>query len=116
MSDWWQEAIVGTERSAAMWMLVGFVVTYATTRWVAVRIRRRALAGASADRPIKDVHIGGVHVHHQVWGILLVLVTGLLEFRYQPGSPWAEVLATSFGVGAALALDKFAPWLHLEDV
>ena len=66
--------------------------------------------------PIKDVHIGGVHVHHQVWGILLVLVVGLLTFRFQPQSPWIEVLATLFGVGAALALDEFALWLHLEDV
>ena len=62
------------------------------------------------------MHIGGVHVHHQVWGILLVLVVGLLTFRFRPESPWIEVLATLFGVGAALALDEFALWLHLEDV
>ena len=31
---------------------------------------------------IKDVHIGGVHVHHQVWGILLVLITP--TFRFLP--------------------------------
>ena len=31
-----------------------------------------------------DIYIGGVHVHHQVWGILLVLVSGLLEFRFNP--------------------------------
>ena len=29
---------------------------------------------------------------------------------------WIEVLAALFGVGAALALDEFALWLHLEDV
>ena len=62
------------------------------------------------------MHIGGVHVHHQVWGILLVLVVGLLTFRFRPESPWIEILATLFGVGAALALDEFALWLHLEDV
>ena len=62
------------------------------------------------------MHIGGVHVHHQVWGILLVLVVGLLTFRFRPESPWVEVMATLFGVGAALALDEFALWLHLEDV
>ena len=57
-----------------------------------------------------------MHVHHRVWGILLVLVVGLLAFRFRPDSPWVEVLATLFGVGAALALDEFALWLHLEDV
>jgi hypothetical protein len=51
-----------------------------------------------------------------VWGILLVLVVGLLTFRFRPESPWIEVLATLFGIGAALALDEFALWLHLEDV
>ena len=43
-------------------------------------------------------------------------MTGLLEFRYQPGSPWQEVLAALFGIGAALALDEFALWLHVDDV
>ena len=55
-------------------------------------------------------------MHHQVWGILLVLVVGLLTFRFRPESPWIEILATLFGIGAALALDEFALWLHLEDV
>jgi hypothetical protein len=62
------------------------------------------------------VYIGGVHIHHQVWGILLVLLVGLLEIRYAPGSPWVQILATLFSAGAALALDEFALWLHLEDV
>jgi hypothetical protein len=57
-----------------------------------------------------------VHIHHQVWGILLVLATGLLEFRYSPRSPWAEVLAALFGAGAALTLDEFALWFSLDDV
>ena len=57
-----------------------------------------------------------MHVHHQVWGILLVLLSGLLEFRFSPDSPWTEVLAALFGVGAALTLDEFALWFHLDDV
>ena len=117
MWNWYVENVVGTGRSAALWMLVGFVVTYAVTRTITVRIRNRKDSGTGDEAgPIKDVHIGGVHVHHQVWGILLVLVVGLLTFRFRPESPWVEVLATLFGVGAALALDEFALWLHLEDV
>lgn len=114
--DWWREQVVSTGRLTELWLLLGFVVTYAVTRWTTVRIRRRALAGGAPSGPVKDVHIGGVHVHHQVWGILLVLVVGLLEFRFRPGEPWVDVLALLFGVGAALALDEFALWLHLEDV
>jgi hypothetical protein len=115
--DWYQSYLVETGRSAALWVLVGFVVTYAATRWITLRIRSRAARQAGQDgAAIKDVYIGGVHVHHQVWGILLVLVVGLLEFRFNPLSPWQEVLAAIFGAGAALALDEFALWLHLQDV
>ena len=117
MWDWYVDHVVDTGRSAALWMLIGFVVTYAVTRTITVRIKNRKASGTAEESgPIKDVHIGGVHVHHQVWGILLVLVVGLLTFRFRPESPWIEVLATLFGVGAALALDEFALWLHLEDV
>jgi hypothetical protein len=117
MFDWYQSYLVETGRSAALWVLVGFVVTYATTRWITLRIRTRAARQPGKDdTAIKDVYIGGVHIHHQVWGILLVLVVGLLEFRFNPQSPWQEVLAAIFGAGAALALDEFALWLHLQDV
>jgi hypothetical protein len=59
---------------------------------------------------------GGLHIHHLVWGILLILVTGFLEFAIEPPSPWVELLAALFGVGAGLTLDEFALWVHLEDV
>ena len=117
MWNWYVDHVVDTGRSAALWMLIGFIVTYAVTRTITVRIKNRKASGTAEESgPIKDVHIGGVHVHHQVWGILLVLVVGLLTFRFRPESPWIEILATLFGVGAALALDEFALWLHLEDV
>jgi hypothetical protein len=117
MSDWYQANLVDTGRSAALWVLVGFVITYAATRRITLRIRARAQQGADRDgSAVKDVFIGGVHIHHQVWGILLVMVVGLLEFRFGPQPPWREVLAALFGAGAALALDEFALWLHLEDV
>ena len=124
MADWYQTHLIDTERSAALWVLIGFVVTYAITRSITLKIRRKsaepptvvAADDESGGGLINDIHIGGVHVHHQVWGILLVLITGLLEFRYSPGSPGQEILGALFGVGAALALDEFALWVHVEDV
>ena len=117
MFDWYQRYLVDTGRSAALWVLLGFVITFATTRWITLRIRTRAARQTGQDgSAVKDVYIGGVHIHHQVWGILLVLVVGLLEFRFSPQPPWREVLAALFGAGAALALDEFALWLHLQDV
>jgi hypothetical protein len=59
---------------------------------------------------------GGLHLHHLVWGIVLLLVSGFLEFALAPPSPWVELLAGLFGIGAGLTLDEFALWVHLDDV
>lgn len=59
---------------------------------------------------------GGLHLHHLVFGILSILISGFLEFALAPASPWLEILAGMFGVGAGLTLDEFALWVHLEDV
>lgn len=106
-------------RTPVLWMLLAFVVTFLVTRGITRHIRARSAEpreDESGRSMIGDITIGGVHVHHQVWGILLVLVSALLQFAYQPEAPWAELLGALFGVGAALTLDEFALWLHLEDV
>jgi hypothetical protein len=59
---------------------------------------------------------GGLHLHHLVWGIVLLMVAGFLNFVLKPGSPWLEIFAGAFGIGAGLTLDEFALWVHLEDV
>jgi hypothetical protein len=58
----------------------------------------------------------GLHLHHLVWGIVLILLSGFLGFATQPGSPWTEILAGGFGVGAGFTLDEFALWIYLRDV
>jgi hypothetical protein len=58
---------------------------------------------------------GGLHVHHLVFGIVLILATGF-ALALQPPSPWLELFAAGFGIGAGLTLDEYALWLHLEDV
>ncbi len=126
--DWYRENLVDTGRAPAVWALIGFLVTFALTRWITRMIRTKNAAPPPpppepGEEPAKkkkggfsDIYIGGVHVHHQVWGIMLVLFSGMLEFRFNPESPYSEVLAALFGVGAALALDEFALWFHLDDV
>jgi hypothetical protein len=59
---------------------------------------------------------GGLHLHHLVWGIVLLLISGFLGFALTPGTPQSEILAATFGIGAGLTLDEFALWVHLEDV
>jgi hypothetical protein len=59
---------------------------------------------------------GGTHIHHMVWGILLLIVTGYVGLALAPASPWRELVAIAFGIGMGLTLDEFALWLNLEDV
>jgi len=58
----------------------------------------------------------GTHVHHLVWGILLLLSMGYLGISTDLGSPWFELVAIAFGIGMGLTLDEFALWLNLKDV
>lgn len=94
---------------------VTFFVTVVTVRAVTLSIR------LGVGR-LRDVSVGGTHVHHLVWGILLLLMVGyvwLAQVGTGSGqaSLWASrVTAMLYGVGAALTLDEFALWLRLEDV
>jgi hypothetical protein len=58
----------------------------------------------------------GLHLHHLVWGIVLLLLSGFLNFALGPTGVGLDVLAALFGIGAGLTLDEFALWVHLEDV
>jgi hypothetical protein len=59
---------------------------------------------------------GGTHIHHLVWGILLLLSMGYLGLAVNPDSPWLELVAIAFGLGMGLTMDEFALWLNLQDV
>jgi hypothetical protein len=108
MSIYWS-TIEQASRTPLFWMLIAMLVTFVGTRLVTRRIR----AGAAA---IKNWTIGGVHVHHQVFGVIAMLVSGVLEFTYRPPAAGSSALAAIFGIGASLTLDEFALWLYLDDV
>lgn len=59
---------------------------------------------------------GGVHLHHLVWGICLMLFSGFLSFAVPLETPWWHLLAIVFGIGAGFTLDEFALWVYLRDV
>jgi hypothetical protein len=94
---------------------IGFGLTFATVRVITHLIR----AGAG---PFQNISAGGTHVHHLVWGILLLLLVGYV-WLIQEGtgetripSWFSRSTAIAYGVGAALTLDEFALWLNLQDV
>ena len=72
--------------------------------------------------PFHDVSMAGRHIHHLVWGILLLLVSGY-GWLVQIGTGSAgslrwvgRLMSLLYGVAAALTLDEFALWLNLRDV
>jgi hypothetical protein len=78
--------------------------------FVAIRIVTHAIRGGIG--PFFNIEPGGVHLHHMVPGLILLLLSGLLDL-----SGHAVVArAALFGVGAALVLDEFALILNLADV
>ena len=58
----------------------------------------------------------GTHIHHLVWGILLLLSMGYVGIATDLGTPWFELVAIGFGIGMGLTMDEFALWLNLQDV
>src|SRR3984957_6897748 len=70
--------------------------------------------------PFNWVMMGGRHIHHLVWGILILLLVGygwLLDLgrAHSPISILlSRIMSISYGVGAALTLDEFALWLNLD--
>jgi hypothetical protein len=63
-----------------------------------------------------NVSAGGIHLHHEVFGVLLMMVSGAATFAISTVHPWRDILALTFGIGAGLVLDEFALLLRLKDV
>jgi hypothetical protein len=94
---------------AAFVVLVAFLLSF-------LAIRTSARMTRSLSWWPGGVETRGVHVHHLVWGIGLMLLSGFLAFAVPLQAPWWHLIAIGFGVGAGFTLDEFALWVHLEDV
>jgi hypothetical protein len=92
---------------------VSFFITFAAVRLLVLSITHHV-------GPFGYVEVGGRHIHHLVWGILLLLISGYatLAEAGQKDEPVSilisRVLSLMYGVGAALTLDEFALWLNLD--
>ena len=106
-----------------VWLFLAVLVTFVVTRTVTRVIRARGeRAGDAPPAPeegrglIGDVTIGGVHVHHQVFGIIAMAATGIVMIAVTPEGAGLDVAAVVFGIGMGLTFDEFALWVHLDDV
>jgi hypothetical protein len=92
---------------------VSFAITFIGVRLIVALIRDN-------KGPFHWVLVGGQHIHHLVWGILILLLVGygwLMDVGSEqtPLSVFlSRLMAVSYGVGAALTLDEFALWLSLD--
>ena len=92
---------------------VSFVFTFIGVRVLVQLITRH-------EGPFQWVVVRGHHIHHLVWGILILLLVGygwLLDLgrSHSPMSIFfSRLMSVSYGVGAALTLDEFVIWLNLE--
>jgi len=92
-------------------ILLAFVCSFAFIRGSAHMIRAQV-----SWWPGNVETKSGTHIHHLVWGILLLITMGYLGISVDLGSPWLEFVAIAFGIGLGLTMDEFALWLNLEDV
>ncbi|HOB48306.1 MAG TPA: hypothetical protein PKK01_03200 [Mycobacterium sp.] len=103
-----------------MWCLIAFILTFFVTRSITRYIR--ATADRTGPRKWWQPHnisgTGGTHIHHAVFGVILVLISGvaMVTMAAEGTNRQFTVAAIVFGIGAALVLDEFALILHLEDV
>jgi lysyl-tRNA synthetase class 2 len=101
----------GKGQLAGFLLLAGFLASFAF-----IRMSTRLMRSPRVPWWPGSVQTGGVHVHHLVFGIVLMMLAGFCGFAFQPTSPGLDVLAVAFGIGMGLTLDEFALWLHLQDV
>nr|WP_197694728.1 hypothetical protein [Mycobacterium sp. 852002-51971_SCH5477799-a] len=119
MTRWFAHDVHDSGHLPLLCCLVAFILTFFVTRTFVRFIRHRAGAG----RPTRwwhprNVHVGGVHIHHVTFGVVLTLLSGLMlvTLSIDGHEPEFIVAATLFGIGAALVLDEYALILHLSDV
>lgn len=93
-------------------VLIGFILSFAFIR-MSTRLMRSPKVPWWPGSIVSD---SGVHLHHLVFGIVTMMIAGAGGFASFGESPWMEICAFAFGVGAGLTIDEFALWVYLDDV
>ncbi|MDX1893261.1 hypothetical protein [Mycolicibacterium sp. 050158] len=113
-------------RIPLLWCLISFLLTFLVTRTIVRYIRHNENNRTDGTPPKwwqpRNISVSGaevgIHIHHVVIGVVLVMVSGvtMVTLAVDGGVPEFTVAAVFFGMGAALVLDEFALILHLQDV
>lgn len=111
IGDLYEREVLDRGEQEVFFLLAAFLASF-----LAIRTSARLMRSPKVPWWPGSVKYGGLHVHHFVFGIVVMLIAGFLAFAVDPHSAWLDLLAVAFGIGAGLTLDEFALWLHLEDV
>jgi len=110
-TDFWNR-IAEHELQGLYLVLIGFLLSFAFIR-MSTRLMRSPRVPWWPGSIVSD---SGVHLHHLVFGIVTMMVAGAGGFAAFGNSPWTEICAFAFGIGAGLTIDEFALWVYLDDV
>ncbi|MGW0247243.1 hypothetical protein ACWDYH_11455 [Nocardia goodfellowii] len=102
----WNQIDVSRRGIVLAWL--AFTVTFGGARLVTWLIQ-------IDTRDVGDVSAGGIHLHHYLWGILLL--AGVAIFGMVDRSPRARTwMGLALGVALALIVDEAALLITLQDV
>lgn len=112
MRDWLDREIIANGRLPLLFFLLGFLLAFLFIR-VSVRMIRAEVRWWPGN-----ITPGGQHIHHVVFGVIAMFASGIALIAVYETATQATgaVLATFFGIGAALVLDEFALIFYLKDV
>ena len=111
-TSFWNDQILAEEKQGLFLVLVGFVLSFAFIR-MSTRLMRSPRVPWWPGSVVSE---SGVHLHHLVFGIVTMMIAGTVGFTVLGDSPYAEICAAFFGIGAGLTIDEFALWIYLDDV
>jgi hypothetical protein len=102
-----EELHPGQQSALVSW--IAFTATFGVVRTITYSIK-------DGLGPLHDVSVGGLHLHHYMWGILTVSGVGAIAIRGEDRLRRHPFVASAYGVGLALIVDEFALLLNLRDV
>ena len=98
--------LTATVQRMARIALFSFLLTFLSARIVVFLVMSHRL-------PDLYLHVGGTHLHHFNFGIVLLSTVGAYLLFLRPAGRWLNVAAGVYGVGLGLTFDEFGLWLHL---
>jgi len=107
---WLEREFIESGRLPLFLCFFAFVITFIVTRTITRTIR-------SGRGPFGDnVSESGLHIHHAVPGVIILVAGAFLAVGASGATGWAELAGVLVGIGTSLVLDEFALILRLDDV